>query len=67
MTILIIVFWNILFKVCNNACIILRIGKNHFHQFLLSVFTMNDAVEFEDNCFCTILVVIKIEFSIQIL
>ena len=49
--VLIIVFWNILFKVCNNACIILRIGKNHFRQFLLSVFKMNDTVNFEDNFF----------------
>ena len=61
----IFVFWNISFKVCNNACIMPRFGKNHFHQFLLSVFKMNDTINFEDNFVCTLLVVIKPEFSIQ--
>ena len=41
--------WNISFKVCNNACIMHSLEKNHFHQFLLSVFKMNDTVNFEDN------------------
>ena len=43
------VFWNISFKVCNNACIMPRFGKNHFHPFLLSVSKMNDTVNFEDS------------------
>ena len=38
--------------------------KNNVHQFLLSVSKMNDTVDFEDNL-CAILVVIKLEFSIQ--
>ena len=32
------VLGNISFKVCINACIMPRFGKNYFHQFLLSVF-----------------------------
>ena len=47
--VLIFVFWNISFKVCNNACIMPRFGKNNFHRFLISVFKMNDTVNFEDN------------------
>ena len=57
--ILIFVFWNFAFKVCNNACIMPSFGKNVFHQFLLSVFKMNDTVHFEGNFFCTISVAIK--------
>ena len=67
MMVLIFVCWNISFEVCNNACIMPSFGKNNFHQFLLSVFKMNDTVNFEDNIFCTILVVIKPGFSIQIM
>ena len=44
-------FWDISFRVCYNACIITRLRKNHFHQFSLSVFKMNDTVNFEDNFF----------------
>ena len=29
----------------------LKFGENVFYQILLSVFKMNDTVEFEDNCF----------------
>ena len=47
--VLIFVFWNIAFKVCNNACIVPSFDKNHFHPILLSVFKINDAVNFEDN------------------
>ena len=47
--VLILVFLDISFKVCNIACIMPRFGKNNFHQFLLSVFKMNDNVNFEDN------------------
>ena len=36
--ILVFVFWNISFKVCNNACIMPRFVKNHFWPFLLGVF-----------------------------
>ena len=49
--VIILFFWNILFKVCNNACIMTRFGKNHFHQVLLSVLKMNDTVNNYDNCF----------------
>ena len=48
--VLILVFWNISFKVCNSACIMPSFGKNHFHPFLLS-FLMNDTVDFEDIFF----------------
>ena len=47
--VLIFVFWNISFKVCNNACIMPRFGKNHVHPFLFSVFKINDTVDFEDK------------------
>ena len=33
--VLIFVFWDILFKVSNIACIMPRFGKNKCHQFLL--------------------------------
>ena len=46
--VLIFVFENISSKVYNNACIMRRFGKNHFCQFLLSVFKMNDTVDFEE-------------------
>ena len=49
--VLIFVFWNISFKVCNNACIMPRFGEKYFHQFLLSVFKMNGTVNFEDEVF----------------
>ena len=50
--VLIFVFWNFSFKVCNNACIMPSFGKkNVFHQFLLSGFKMNDTVNFEDIFF----------------
>ena len=49
--VLIVVFWNISSKVCNNACIMPSFGKKKFHQFLLSVFLMDDTVNFEDNYF----------------
>ena len=55
---------NISFKICNNASIIPRFGKKCFHQFLFSVFKINDTVSFEDNFF-TFLVVIKPESSVQ--
>ena len=58
------VFWNILFKVCNNACIMPRFGKKYFHPFLLSVLKMNYTVNFDDNFFA-FLVVLKPEFSIR--
>ena len=48
------VFWNISFKVCNNACIMPRFGKNNFHQFSLSALKMNDTVDFEDNFFVNV-------------
>ena len=57
--VIIFVFWNVLFKVCNNACIMPKFGKNDFHKFLLSVFKMNDTFNFEDNLVCKFLVVIK--------
>ena len=44
-------FWNILFEICNNACIMPRFGKNCFHQLLLSVLKINYTVNFEDNVF----------------
>ena len=47
----IFLFWNISFKVCNNACIIPSFGKKHFHQFLLIVFKMSDTVNCEDKFF----------------
>ena len=47
--VLIFVFWNISFKVCNNASIMPRFVKNHYHQLLISVFKMNDTVDFEYN------------------
>ena len=34
--------WNISFRVCNNAWIMPRFGKQHFHPFSLSIFKMND-------------------------
>ena len=45
------VFWNISFKVCNNACIMPTFGKNQFHQFLLSVLKINNTVNFDGNFF----------------
>ena len=59
MMVLIIVLWNISFKVCNNACIVPGFGRNGLHQNLLSVFKMNHTVNFEDFLFCTILVAIE--------
>ena len=47
----IFVFWNISFKVCNNACIIPRFGKNYSHKVLLAFFKINDTVNLEDNSF----------------
>ena len=44
-------FWNFSFKVHNSACIVPSFGKNHFHQFSLGKFKMNDIVNFEDNFF----------------
>ena len=51
MMVLIFVFWNILFNVCNNSCIMPRFVKHHFHQVLISAFEMNDTVDFEDIVF----------------
>ena len=45
-------------------CLVL--AKNNFHQFLLSVSKMNDAVNFDDNL-CAILGGIKTELSVQTL
>ena len=45
--------------------ICLDLAKNNFCQYLLSVFLINDTINFEDNFVCTLLVVIKPEFSIQ--
>ena len=52
------IFCNIPFEVCNNYCIMPIYGKNNIHQYLLSVFKMNDTVNFDDT-FLYILVVIK--------
>ena len=40
-------FCNISSKVCNNACIMPRFGKNHFRPFLLSVFKVSARVREE--------------------
>ena len=48
--VLIFVFWDISFQVCNDDCIMPIFGKkNSFHPFLLGVFKMNDTVNFEDK------------------
>ena len=64
--VIIFVFWNISFKVCNNACIMPKFGKNSFFiNFLLSVFKMNDTFNIENDVFCTTLFVIEPEIYIQ--
>ena len=45
------VFWDISFKVCNNDFIMLAFGRKHCRQFSLSIFKMNDTVNFEDELF----------------
>ena len=46
----IFVFWNFSFKVCNNACIMPRFGKNAFSSIFTQCFKMNDTVNFENKC-----------------
>ena len=58
------VFWNISFKVYNNACIMLRFGKNHFHQFLPSGLKLMILSIFK-TIVCIFLAVIIPEFSLQ--
>ena len=64
--VLIFVFWNIHSKPVILLVLFLDLEKNNVHQFLLSFFKMNDTVILKIT-FCSILVVIKPEFSIQIL
>ena len=49
--VIIFVFWNISFKVCNNSCIMPRFGKKSFSSIFTQCFSMNDTVNFGDNCF----------------
>ena len=46
----IFVFWNISFKVCNNACIMPSFGKKKPSSILLSGLKMSDNVNFRDKC-----------------
>ena len=47
--VLIFLFWNIPFKVCNNACIMPNFGKKIVNFYSLK--KMNDTDNFEDNFF----------------
>ena len=46
-----VLFWNISFKVCNNACIMPRFGKKKFSSIFTQFFKIDDTVNFEDNFF----------------
>ena len=45
----IFIFWNISFKVCNNACNMPGFGEKYFHPFYSVFFEMNDTADFEDK------------------
>ena len=47
--VLLLLFCNISFKVCNNACIMPSFGKNYFINFYSVFLKMNDTVDFGDK------------------
>ena len=63
MMVLIFLFWDILLKVCNNACIMPSLGKKSFSSIFYSVFLKSMILLILEIIFCTIVVVIKPEFS----